>query len=167
MTRAGTPPTSVFDSIDFVTTDPAATTHPEPIVTPGRIVLRVPSHEPEPTWIALLYCNPARLSAGPMSCVLVTNATPGAIETPSPMMMSVDRSKVQSALIQQSLPMVNRVAARPTSTQPLLTCTDPPIVVPLPMRTPATRNTVVRSRLPTRGGSAPHSTVASHSRPSS
>ena len=48
MTFAGTPPTMVFDSTSFVTTAPAATTTPSPIVTPPIIVELAPIQHPSP-----------------------------------------------------------------------------------------------------------------------
>ena len=41
---AGTPPTTVLASTSFVTTAPAATTAPSPMVTPGRTVALAPIH---------------------------------------------------------------------------------------------------------------------------
>ncbi len=42
ITLAGTPPTMVFGSTSFVTTAPAATTAPSPMVTPARTVALAP-----------------------------------------------------------------------------------------------------------------------------
>ena len=44
--RAGTPPTIVLAGTSLVTTAPAATTAPSWMVTPGKIIHRVPSHTP-------------------------------------------------------------------------------------------------------------------------
>ena len=48
---AGTPPTIVFGSTSFVTTAPAATTAPSPIVTPASTVALDPIHTFLPIWI--------------------------------------------------------------------------------------------------------------------
>ena len=48
---AGTPPTIVFGSTSFVTTAPAATTAPSPIVTPARTVALAPLHTFLPIWM--------------------------------------------------------------------------------------------------------------------
>lgn len=42
ITLAGTPPTSTFSGTDLVTTLPAATTEPMPMVTPHNIVQSIP-----------------------------------------------------------------------------------------------------------------------------
>ena len=51
ITLAGTPPTSVFGSTSFVTTAPAATTAPSPMVTPPIIVALAPIQQPSPIMI--------------------------------------------------------------------------------------------------------------------
>ena len=48
ITRAGIPPTMVNGATSFVTTAPAATTAPSPIVTPGRIVDRLATYARSP-----------------------------------------------------------------------------------------------------------------------
>ena len=45
MNFAGTPPTIVFGVTSFVTTAPAATIAPSPILTPGKTVTLDPSHD--------------------------------------------------------------------------------------------------------------------------
>src|SRR5262245_44491759 len=44
--RAGTPQTTMFGATSCATTDPAPTTLPLPIVTPGRMVTRAPIQQP-------------------------------------------------------------------------------------------------------------------------
>ena len=43
---AGTPAYKPCGSVDFVTTAPAATIQPSPIVTPGKMTLRMPIQQP-------------------------------------------------------------------------------------------------------------------------
>lgn len=44
MSLAGTPPMMLYGATSLVTTAPAAMTDPVPMVTPGKIVARAPSH---------------------------------------------------------------------------------------------------------------------------
>lgn len=51
----GTPPTRVFGLTSFVTTAPAATTAPSPIVTPPIMVASAPIQHPSPMMIGFAY----------------------------------------------------------------------------------------------------------------
>ncbi|KAF1357701.1 hypothetical protein EJ07DRAFT_127565, partial [Lizonia empirigonia] len=56
--RAGLPATTVKSGTLFVTTLPAPTTHPRPIVTPGRIIAFPPIQQSCPTWISFPSSGP-------------------------------------------------------------------------------------------------------------
>ena len=75
ITAAGTPPTSVFGGTDRVTTAPAATTAPSPIVTPPRTVARAPSHDAALDRDRLGDRRPARRQRSPSSWDAVSTAT--------------------------------------------------------------------------------------------
>jgi hypothetical protein len=54
MTRAGLPAAKEFGGTSRLTTECAAMTDPEPMVTPGRIVTLPPSHTLSPTTVGPL-----------------------------------------------------------------------------------------------------------------
>ena len=83
MNFAGTPPTTVFASTSFVTTAPAATIAPSPIVTPGNIVALEPIHTLFSILIGLGHRLP--LFSGSSSWFNVAKTTLWPIKTSSPM----------------------------------------------------------------------------------
>ena len=66
-TFAGTPAIRLLGGTDRITTAPAATTLPAPIVTPGQINALVPIHTPSSTTMSLLTNAPHLQSGGPIS----------------------------------------------------------------------------------------------------
>src|SRR5690606_26455582 len=55
MTRAGTPATIANGGTSFVTTAPAPTSAPSPILTPARIVALEPMEARRPTWVSTTF----------------------------------------------------------------------------------------------------------------
>lgn len=78
-----------------VTTAPAATTAPSPIVTPGSTVARAPIQTPSPTTMGFVSMAPARLPGPPIRCVLVTNVVCIAIAQSRPMAMGAKVSNIE------------------------------------------------------------------------
>ena len=75
ITTAGTPPTSVFGGTERVTTAPAATTAPSPMVTPLKMTTRAPIQAPSPMVIGSAKEGPARCQLCPTSWLAVSIAT--------------------------------------------------------------------------------------------
>jgi len=103
--RAGTPTYKPFGSVSAATNAPAAMTQPGAIVTPGSTMLDAPSQHPSPMAIGAFWCGPARLEAGPISCVLVMSCTPGARVTPRPIVTQSDPSIKQLRLMKDWSPI--------------------------------------------------------------
>jgi hypothetical protein len=57
----------VFSGTSSAIAMPALMTEPAPTVTPGRIMVRAPSHTPSPMTIGAHLSAPARRLAGPLS----------------------------------------------------------------------------------------------------
>ncbi|KAK1709760.1 hypothetical protein BDP67DRAFT_408423 [Colletotrichum lupini] len=58
MTRAGLPATATKSGTSFVTTLPAPTVTPLPMVTPGRTIQLPPNQQSEPILIGFPYSGP-------------------------------------------------------------------------------------------------------------
>src|SRR5690554_2172000 len=93
MTLAGDPATTQFSSTGRVTTAPAATMEPLPMVTPGKMTLLAPIQTPSPITTGSAYISPARLCAPPIRCVLVISITCGPTATCSPIVIDALRSR--------------------------------------------------------------------------
>src|SRR6266542_2940348 len=106
ITLAGTPPTNEFGGTDLVTTAPAATIEPRPIVTPGKTVTSVISTAPSSIVTGRTSTlNVERSDAGPSSCWVVKMRTKGASPTPLPMLIGPSTPSVQNGATFEPAPI--------------------------------------------------------------
>ena len=102
MTLAGTPPTTVRGATSFVTTAPAATTAPSPMVTPGSMEAWSPIHTSFPIVTGRKVMDP--LFSGSMSWFIVAMDTWCPTSVPSPSEIPPWSWKVHPLLMNTFLP---------------------------------------------------------------